>query len=151
MKTANLLMQSNTKPKHCNLDEDHFDDWQAMTDASRLLSCDWPPLCVLDHHWYFHKDAVVFTDMGKWIAEIPFLCTMEISPTVEVRHCSPTPEHHFTPETVKHHSFAVNFISTITHIAAFFGVQQSLTRNLWRIWSLPSPAADHWQGQEEGS
>lgn len=87
-------------------------------------------LSVSDHHWYFHKDSVVLTNVGKWVAEIPPLCTMEMPSTVEARHCSPTPEYPFTPEPVLcceiyfyHHNSPVIF--------AFFDVQQSLTRSLW--------------------
>lgn len=109
-------------------------------------------LPVSDNHWYFHKDSVVFTDIGKWVAETPLLCTMEMPPTVAVRHCSPAPEYLFTPEPVKHHSFAVKFISITTHLTLLLSLLYSSPslEAFEAISSFPSTAVDHWRGQEEG-
>lgn len=76
---------------------------------------------------------------------------MEMSPTVEVRHCSPTPEYPFTPEPVKHHSFAVKFISTVAHLTLLLSLVYSSPslEGFEAIWSFPSTAVDHWRGQEE--
>lgn len=151
-------MQSDTKRKHFNLvvmkiilRTDRLWLWWLKVTQSTGYIFPVTELSVSDHHWYFHKDWVVFTDTDKWVAEIP-LFTMEMSPTVEVRHCSPTPEYPFTPEPVKHHSFAVKFISTITHLTLLLSlVYSSPSLEVFEaIWSFPSTAVDHWRGQEEG-
>lgn len=125
--------------------------WWLMVTQSTEYIFPVTELPVSDHHWHFHKDSVVFNDIGKWVAEIP-LCTMEMPPTVAVRHCSPTYQYPLTPESMKQHSLAVKFNSTISHLTLLLSlVYSSPSLEVFEAkLFFPSTAVDHWRGQEEG-